>query len=110
MGAMGFFLRVGDATTCGGRIVDGDETVSWYGIASATEGSAVTCGKHSGLYRIIGGTSDCFSEGIRLAGTLESISSCPCAARFIHSIPDGYIVEDTPAEAAEKERLLAISA
>lgn len=57
MGAMGFYLRVGDATTCGGKILTGDETVSWYGVAGAREGDAVSCGKHTGIYKILGGTS-----------------------------------------------------
>ncbi|HAT1574116.1 TPA: hypothetical protein I8Y25_000448 [Raoultella ornithinolytica] len=107
MGAMGFYLRVGDATTCGGKILTGDETLSWYGVAGAREGDAVSCGKHSGTYKILGGTSDTWDEGRRLAGTLDSVSSCPCRARFIESIPDCYIKDDTPEERAEKERLLA---
>ncbi|MGV3344997.1 S-type pyocin domain-containing protein [Enterobacteriaceae bacterium LUAb1] len=107
MGAMGFYLRVGDATTCGGRILTGDETLSWYGVAGAREGDVVSCGRHSGTYKILGGTSDTLDEGRRLAGTLESISFCPCRARFIPSIQDGYIREDTPEEQAEKARLLA---
>ncbi|OAT78724.1 hypothetical protein A9B99_03175 [Mangrovibacter phragmitis] len=38
MGATGFYLRVGDSTTCGGKILTGDETLSWYGVAGAREG------------------------------------------------------------------------
>ncbi|PLC62527.1 MULTISPECIES: S-type pyocin domain-containing protein [Citrobacter] len=106
MGAMGFYLRVGDATTCGGKILTGDETLSWYGVAGAREGDAVSCGKHSGTYKILGGTSDTWDEGRRLAGTLDSVSSCPCYARFIQSIHDCYIKDDTPEERAKKERLL----
>jgi pyocin large subunit-like protein/uncharacterized Zn-binding protein involved in type VI secretion len=109
MGAMGFYLRVGDATTCGGKILTGDETLSWYGVAGAREGDAVSCGKHSGTYKILGGTSDTWDEGRRLAGTLDSVSSCPCRARFIQSIHDCYIKDDTPEEQAEKERLLAVA-
>lgn len=109
MGAMGFYLRVGDATTCGGKILTGDETLSWYGVAGAREGDAVSCGKHSGTYKILGGTSDTWDEGRRLAGTLDSVSSCPCRARFIHSIHDCYVKDDTPEELAEKERLLAVA-
>jgi len=107
MGAMGFYLRVGDPTTCGGKILTGDETLSWYGVAGAREGDAVSCGKHPGTYRILGGTSDTWDEGRRLAGTLDSMSSCPCHARFIQTIPDCYIRDDTPEEQAEKVQLLA---
>ncbi|WP_141195446.1 PAAR domain-containing protein, partial [Citrobacter braakii] len=91
MGAMGFYLRVGDPTTCGGKILTGDETLSWYGVAGAREGDVVSCGQHPGTYRILGGTSDTWDVGRRLAGTLDSVSSCPCRARFIQSIPDCYI-------------------
>ncbi|MEB8217956.1 S-type pyocin domain-containing protein [Citrobacter braakii] len=108
MGAMGFYLRVGDPTTCGGKILTGDETLSWYGVAGAREGDVVSCGQHPGTYRILGGTSDTCDEGRRLAGTLDSVSSCPCRARFIQSIPDCYIKDDTPEEQAEKARLLAL--
>lgn len=110
MGAMGFYLRVGDDTTCGGRILTGDETLSWYGVAGAREGDVVTCGKHPGTYKILGGTSGTLDEERRLAGTLDSISSCPCRSRFIPSIDDCYIRDDTPEEQAEKERLVAVAA
>jgi pyocin large subunit-like protein/uncharacterized Zn-binding protein involved in type VI secretion len=109
MAARGFYLRVGDATTCGGKILTGDETLSWYGVAGAREDDAVSCGKHRGTYKIVGGTSDTWDEGRRLAGTLDSVSSCPCRARFIPSIPDCYIRDDTPEELAEKARLLAFA-
>lgn len=108
MGAMGFYLRVGDATTCGGKILTGDETLSWYGVAGAREGDAVSCGKYPGTYKILGGTSSTWDVGRKLAGTLDSVSSCPCRARFIQSIHDCYIKDDTPEELAEKERLLAV--
>lgn len=108
MGAMGFYLRVGDPTTCGGKILTGDETLSWYGVAGAREGDAVSCGQHPGTYIILGGTSDTWDGGRRLAGTLDSVSSCPCHARFIQTIPDCYIKDDTPEEQAEKARLLAL--
>ncbi|MDH2066316.1 colicin E3/pyocin S6 family cytotoxin [Pantoea sp. GD03673] len=105
---MGFYLRAGDSTTCGGKILTGDETLSWYGVAGAREGDLVSCGQHPGAYKILGGTSDALDEGRRLAGTLDSVSSCPCRARFIPSIPDCYIRDDTPEEQAEKARLLAL--
>jgi uncharacterized Zn-binding protein involved in type VI secretion len=93
--ALGFYLRVGDPTTCKGKILTGDETLSWYGVAGAREGDLVSCGKHPGTYKILGGTSDIWDEGRRLAGTLDSISSCPCKAKFIPSIPDCY-EQETP--------------
>lgn len=88
--AMGYFLRVGDRTTCGGQILTGDNTMQWYGVAGAREGDMVSCGKHSGAYRILGGVNSMWLEDRKHAGTLESMSSCPCHARFINSIQDCY--------------------
>lgn len=96
--AKGYFLRIGDKTTCGGQILTGDPTVSWYGIATALEGSAVSCGRAPGVtYTIFGGTTKACSKGRALAGTLDSVSTCPCRATFIPSIPDGYEKESTTA-------------
>ncbi|CRL62802.1 hypothetical protein [Proteus vulgaris] len=69
--AIGYFLRVGDRATCG---------------------------KHLGTYNIIGGVDSVWNNGRKVAGTLESISSCPCHARFISSINDCYIVESNKAQ------------
>ncbi|HEY3985678.1 PAAR domain-containing protein [Cedecea sp.] len=89
--AMGYYLRVGDKTTCGGQILSGDPTFTWYGVATALEGSVVSCGENPGVsYKILGGTLDTWDEGRSLAGTLDSVSSCPCRARFIPSIFDCY--------------------
>jgi uncharacterized Zn-binding protein involved in type VI secretion len=57
--AMGYYLRVGDKTTCGGQILSGDPTFTWYGVATALEGSVVSCGENPGVsYKILGGTLD----------------------------------------------------
>ena len=40
--AIGYFLRVGDRTTCGGQILTGDNTMQWYGVAGAREGDMVS--------------------------------------------------------------------
>jgi len=95
--AMGFFLRVGDKTSCGGEILTGDPTFSWYGVPTARDGDAVSCGKHSGRFQICGGVQDVWDEGQMLAGTLDSISSCPCRATFINSIVDCYEKEEQTA-------------
>jgi len=89
--AIGFYLRVGDRTTCGGKILTGTPEIDWYGADAAREGDLVSCGKNPGVpYKIIGGTENFMDERQRLAGTLDSFSSCPCKARFIPSIPDCY--------------------
>lgn len=61
--AIGYFLRVGDKTTCGGQILTGDNTMQWYGVAGAREGDMVSCGKHSGRFYIIGGCQSVWDEG-----------------------------------------------
>ncbi|MCP2233600.1 MULTISPECIES: PAAR domain-containing protein [Erwinia] len=86
----GYFLRIGDATTCGGKVLTGDSTFLWDGIATARAGDMVSCGNHAGTYKILGGVDGSFDEGVTLAGTLESYSSCPCRARIIPSILDCY--------------------
>ncbi|MEH4800364.1 PAAR domain-containing protein [Atlantibacter hermannii] len=73
--SVGYFLRVGDSTNCGGKILTGDPTFQWYGVSTAREGDMVTCGKHPGTYKILGGAADTFDDGRFLAGSLDSFSS-----------------------------------
>ncbi|SDS04814.1 Zn-binding Pro-Ala-Ala-Arg (PAAR) domain-containing protein, incolved in TypeVI secretion [Pseudomonas trivialis] len=82
----GYFVGLGDKTTCGGEILDGDPRVNMHGVLHAREGDRVTCGKHVGTYQIQGGISHIQSHGKRVAGTLDSYSSCPCRARLIPSV------------------------
>ncbi|WP_073526264.1 PAAR domain-containing protein [Pseudomonas fluorescens] len=82
----GYFVGLGDKTTCGGKILDGDPRVNMHGVLHAREGDRVTCGKHTGTYQILGGISHIQSHGKRVAGTLDSFSSCPCRARLIPSV------------------------
>ncbi|MDN8541652.1 PAAR domain-containing protein [Erwinia sp. ACCC 02193] len=88
--SVGFFLRIGDSSTCGGEILTGDSSFLWDGVAAARAGDMVSCGKHVGTFRILAGVEDTFDEGVTLAGSLESFSSCPCCARFIPSVQDFY--------------------
>ncbi|MER2369305.1 S-type pyocin domain-containing protein [Photorhabdus laumondii] len=94
--AIGYFLLVGDKTTCGGQIITGDHTMTFNGRATVREGDKVTCGKHPGSYTIVGGVSDVFDMGRKLAGTLDSVSTCPCRARFINSEMDSYEKQEQP--------------
>ncbi|TDB40330.1 PAAR domain-containing protein, partial [Photorhabdus khanii] len=98
--AKGYYLLVGDKTTCGGVIITGDQTMTFNGRATAREGDHVTCGKHSGTYIIAGGVPSMFSMGRRLAGTLDSVSTCPCRARLINSVMDSYEKQEEPADRA----------
>jgi hypothetical protein len=43
--AKGHFIRLGDETTCGGKVLDADTRVMMFGIAHAREGDRVSCGK-----------------------------------------------------------------
>ncbi|WP_421505982.1 PAAR domain-containing protein [Erwinia rhapontici] len=87
----GYFLRVGDKTTCGGEVLKGHTSVFLRGAELPREGSLVSCGKNPGMtYPIISGPGRIRVGGMPLAGTLDSVSSCPCGATFISSIPDGY--------------------
>ena len=82
----GYFIGLNDKTTCGGTVLDGDTRIMLYGIAHAKEGDRVTCGKSEGIYQIVGGISHIISHDKRMAGTLDSFSSCPCKAQLIPSV------------------------
>lgn len=91
--ATGFFLYHLDKTTCGGRILSGaeDDTYEIGGVVrqQVREGDPVTCGKHTGRFRVCGGMGDTYEVGGAAkvwAGSLDSYSSCPCRARFIPSV------------------------
>jgi len=84
--ATGHFIRLGDKTTCGGTVLEADQCVVMFGRNHVREGDRVTCGKDGSAYRIIGGVSYIKSHGRRVAGSLDSISSCSCRARLIPSL------------------------
>lgn len=83
--AQGHFIRAGDKTTCGGKVMEGDTRIMMFGIAHARAGDRVSCGKDDKLYEIQGGVSYIICNGKPVAGTLDSFSSCPCKARLIPS-------------------------
>lgn len=83
--ATGYYLVLGDMTTCGGKILEGDPTNTLAGIPVSREQDKVTCGKHSGIFKIVGHIPYNEVNGRKYAGTLHSTSSCPCGARLIPS-------------------------
>lgn len=83
--ALGYFLHIGDKTTCGGVVIEGYSGWTTNGFARAREGDAVTCGEDGEVYRIAGGVTYCLLEDRRSAGSLDSISTCPCSAHIIPS-------------------------
>ncbi len=50
----GFFIPVGDKTTCGGIVVSGDPRYKIDGLSVSRRGDRVTCGKDGRVYRISG--------------------------------------------------------
>ena len=83
--AKGYFIREGDKTTCGGKVLEGDTHVMMFGFAHARDGDRVSCGKDNETYVICGGVSYIKSNGRMVAGSLDSFTSCPCKAELIPS-------------------------
>ncbi|MFT4271805.1 MAG: PAAR domain-containing protein [Pantoea sp.] len=97
--AKGIVLCQGDKTKCGGKITAGTAQGFSFGKPQAREGDPVTCGKNGKTYRIIGGISHYTSgpDNKRIAGSLDSHSSCPCKAKIIPSnLHPTYTQEDAP--------------
>ncbi|MFC0139740.1 PAAR domain-containing protein [Erwinia mallotivora] len=101
MAAEGFYLVQGDKTTCGGKITTGAEDHTLFDKPVAREQDSVTCGKHAGLFRIAGGIDNDTIHDRRMAGTLDSYSTCPCKAKFIPSMMDDTYEKSSRASAAE---------
>ncbi|RON10505.1 hypothetical protein BK659_03055 [Pseudomonas brassicacearum] len=96
--AVGHFIRLGDKTTCGGKVLEGDTRVMMHDIPHARAGDRVSCGKDNKTYVIEGGISYIDSHGRLAAGTLDSISSCPCKAELIPSLlTSTYLSKKAPA-------------
>lgn len=100
--ATGYFIRIGDKTTCGGTVLSGDPRHSIGGLATARNGDAVSCGKDGKKYSIAGGIPDYLIHGIPAAGTLHSRTTCPCRAKLISSTPEAsyWVEEAKPVKAA----------
>ena len=83
--AVGYFLVIGDKTSCGGRITSGCDNHTFYGRATAREGDSYICGADNKIYRIAGGIPNYIIHGAHAAGTLHSRGTCSCRCRFIPS-------------------------
>ncbi len=101
MAAEGFYLVQGDKTTCGGKITTGAEDHTLFDKPVAREQDSVTCGKHAGLFKIAGGIDNDTIHDRRMAGTLDSYSTCPCKAKFIPSMMDDTYEKSSGASAGE---------
>ncbi|MBS0967809.1 PAAR domain-containing protein [Nissabacter archeti] len=84
--AKGYYLVQGDKTTCGGIIIEGEPTHTLFGKPLARERDQVTCGQYAGKFFIAGGIETDTIFGRKIAGTLDSKSTCPCQARLVSSI------------------------
>jgi uncharacterized Zn-binding protein involved in type VI secretion len=84
--AHGYFIGKGDKTSCGGEVLEGNPGVLLSGRAQAREGDKVTCGQDGQVYLIVGGVAHFNSDGRRAAGTLDSLSGCPCKALLIPQV------------------------
>lgn len=99
--ATGYYIRLNDKTRCGGFVTQATSRMVLHGIEQSREGDAVKCGVDGKTYRIEGGISHMTSDGIRLAGTLDSVSGCPCKARLEPSLfCAAYENEESPAAVA----------
>ncbi|WP_166360024.1 PAAR domain-containing protein [Pseudomonas akapageensis] len=107
--AKGYFIRLGDKTTCGGAVQEADTRVMMFGIAHAREGDRVTCGKDGKTYVITGGVSYITSNGRRVAGHLDSFSNCPCKAELTPTIFNASY-ESSRSAAPQARRTMAQSA
>lgn len=81
----GYFICRGDKTSCGGEVIGSDDLITLSGIQHAREGDSVTCGVTGQTYQILGGVSYMKSSDRPVAGTLDSVSGCPCRATLYHS-------------------------
>lgn len=99
MSQKGYFIRVGDKTSCGGTVRGGNPNYNMHGRAASRHGDLVTCGKDGKTYRIIGGIPGMLDNNVQLAGTLDSISSCPCRAKLLSSLSSATYEKTSRAEA-----------
>ena len=79
----GTYIHEGDKTSCGGEVLTADGRTARPPASVAYEGHPVSCGKTGNIYNIIGTAPSVKSEGPLNAGSLDSVSGCPCLAELI---------------------------
>lgn len=100
--ARGYLIHLHDPTTCGGRVISASEKRT-NGMPVARMMDLATCGVHGGSWPIIGGITGIRDQnnGQPVAGSLDSVSSCPCRASFIPQIKvHRYVSEQSQAPGA----------
>ncbi|CRM76701.1 Pyocin large subunit [Pseudomonas sp. 37 R 15] len=108
--SVGYFIGLGDKTTCGGEVLDGDRRINIHGLLHACEGDRVTCGKDGQTYKIVGGISFMNSHGRLMAGTLNSYSDCPCKAELIPSVLSAQYGKDSSATNSARQAAAPVRA
>jgi uncharacterized Zn-binding protein involved in type VI secretion len=103
--AHGYFIGKGDKTSCGGEVLEGNPGVLLSGRAQAREGDKVTCGQDGQVYLIVGGVAHFNSDGRRAAGTLDSLSGCPCKALLIPQVFSAVYQAQSPASHNSSTRI-----
>lgn len=53
--AVGYYIRQGDKTTCGGTVLDAEPCITMFGENHARDGDGVSCGITGKTYVIAGG-------------------------------------------------------
>ncbi|MGL4860188.1 MAG: PAAR domain-containing protein [Enterobacteriaceae bacterium] len=83
---MGYFIRLGDKTGCGGSVLSATSHYIMDGINVALEGDSHSCGKDKKVYSIRGGIRSMNCGGRLLAGTEDCRTGCSCSTHFIPSL------------------------
>lgn len=82
---VGYFLRLGDKTSCGGHIISGCDNHLITGLATARTGDKYICGVDKQPYYITGGIPSYMIMGVHAAGTAHIRGTCSCKCHFIPS-------------------------
>ncbi|RAU49325.1 PAAR domain-containing protein [Pseudomonas sp. RIT412] len=75
-----------DRTTCGGKVQQATSNIDLEGLDMARMGDVVSCGVDGKLYQIEGGLPHFTADNLPVAGTLHSVSGCPCRSILIPSV------------------------
>ncbi len=102
MAMIGYFIRLGDKTSCGGKVVSASSHIIHHGLNLARVGDKVTCGKNEGVFNLFGGIHNYTCDGIPCIGTLESFAGCPCRSRLFASEFSSSYFPEPPRMASQK--------
>jgi hypothetical protein len=104
MAMIGYFIRLGDKTSCGGKVVSASSHIIHHGLNLARVGDKVTCGKNEGVFNLFGGIHNYTCDGIPCIGTLESFAGCPCRSRLFASEFSSSYCFDSPVSVSKQKQ------